>query len=93
MNRREDRVSELLSGQFPTKTAAAAEIINLTAILGLPKGTEHFLSDLHGEGEAFFRLLKNASGEIRLKIGEIFAEQLSQTEQDELACLIYEPEM
>ena len=93
MNRREDRVSELLSRQFPTKTAAAAEIINLTAILGLPKGTEHFLSDLHGEGEAFFRLLKNASGEIRLKIGEIFAEQLSQTEQDELACLIYEPEM
>ncbi len=91
MNRREDRVSELLSHQFPNKTSAAAEIINLNAILGLPKGTEHFLSDLHGEDEAFLRLLKNASGEIRLKITEVFANFLSQREQDELAVLIYEP--
>lgn len=91
MNRREDRFLELLAKQFPTKTAVASEIINLTAILGLPKGTEHFLSDLHGEDKAFCRLLKNASGEIRLKITEVFDGLLSPKEQDELAFLIYEP--
>ena len=98
MHRREDRISELLSQKFPNTTAAAAEIINLNAILGLPKGTEHFLSDLHGEDEAFCRLLNNASGEIRLKIREVFAEQskagetLSEQEQQDLANLIYDPE-
>jgi len=97
MNHGGDRFLELLSMQFPTQKVAAAEIINLTAILGLPKGTEHFLSDLHGEDEAFCQLLKNASGEIRLKISEVFsqnkeqAEVLSQKEQDELAHLIYNP--
>ncbi len=97
MNHREDRFSELLSAQFPTQRDAAAEIINLTAILGLPKGTEHFLSDLHGEDEAFCRLLKNASGEIRLKIAEVFkdkngtSEPLCEEEQDQLAYLIYDP--
>lgn len=97
MNRRDDRFLELLSTQFPTQRAAVAEMINLTAILGLPKGTEHFLSDLHGEDEAFCRLLKNASGEIRLKIAEVFSqnteqtEKLSEAEQDELALLIYDP--
>ncbi len=91
MRHREDRVSELLSQNFPTKTAVASEIVNLNAILGLPKGTEHFLSDLHGEDEAFCRLLKNASGEIRLKMEDVFAGILSESEQEELACLIYDP--
>lgn len=103
MNRREDRFSELLSQKFPNITSASAEIINLYAILDLPKGTEHFLSDLHGEDEAFFQLLKNASGEIRLKIADVFSEKnekyekneksekLSPNEQEELACLIYAP--
>lgn len=101
MNHREDRFSELLSQQFPNITSASAEIINLHAILDLPKGTEHFLSDLHGEDKAFCQLLKNASGEIRLKIADVFSEKnkkaeknayLSQKEQDELAFLIYDPE-
>ncbi len=91
MRHREDRVSELLSQKFPTKTAVAAEIINLNAILGLPKGTEHFLSDLHGEDEAFCQLLKNASGEIRLKMTDIFSGILSEHEQEQLAFLIYHP--
>lgn len=91
MRHRRDRVSELLAQKFPTKTAVATEIINLNAILGLPKGTEHFLSDLHGEDEAFCQLLKNASGEIRLKMADVFSGILSEHEQEELAFLIYDP--
>ncbi len=64
---------KLLSNSFPTIAAAATEIINLEAIMNLPKGTEHFLADLHGESEAFLHVLKNASGNIKRKVTELFA--------------------
>ncbi|NLF46961.1 MAG: fructose-1,6-bisphosphatase [Clostridiales bacterium] len=83
---------DLLSEQYPNRKAAAAEIINLKAILALPKGTEYFLSDLHGEHEAFIYMLKSASGVIRRKIEEIFGQDLTRTERDELASLIYNAE-
>ena len=62
----------LLSKSFPNAAAASTEIINLSAILNLPKGTEHFLADIHGEHEAFLHVLKNASGRISQKVNEIF---------------------
>ncbi len=83
---------ELLSEKFPNKMAATAEIINLRAILALPKGTEYFLSDLHGEHEAFIHMIKSASGVIKAKIDEIYDDELSDVERDELAALIYNPE-
>ena len=63
---------QLLSTSFPNVASAATEIINLEAILNLPKGTEHFLADLHGESAAFQHVLKNASGNIRRKVSELF---------------------
>ena len=66
------RYLQLLSRSFPTIADASTEIINLEAILNLPKGTEHFLTDIHGEYEAFQHVLKNASGSIRRKVNEIF---------------------
>ena len=81
----------LLSEKFPTVADATTEIINLEAILNLPKGTEHFLTDLHGESEAFRHVLKNASGEIRQKVRELFAETLSESEITDLCTLIYYP--
>jgi fructose-1,6-bisphosphatase-3 len=81
----------LLAKDFPSVRKAQAEIINLSAILNLPKGTEYFLSDLHGEADAFIHMLKSASGVIRRKIDEIFAETLTEEERDELAALIYDP--
>ena len=83
---------ELLSKKFPNKMAATAEIINLRAILALPKGTEYFLSDLHGEHEAFIHMIKSASGVIKAKIDEIYDDELNDEERDELAALIYNPE-
>ena len=83
---------KLLSKSFPSIQKASTEIINLKAILSLPKGTEHFLSDLHGEYEAFTHLLKNASGVIRSKINEIFRGTLLDSEKKALATLIYYPE-
>ncbi len=83
---------KLLSKSYPTISAAATEIINLQAILNLPKGTEHFLSDLHGEHEAFLHILKNASGVIKTKIEDLFATNLSKSERKTLATLIYYPE-
>ena len=80
-----------LAKQFPTRNAAAAEIIRLNALLNLPKGTEHFLSDIHGEWEAFSHIRRNASGVIRNKVGEIFGDELSDGEISELASLIYYP--
>ena len=71
---------------------ASTEIINLQAILNLPKGTEHFLADLHGEYEAFQHVLKNASGNIKRKVGELFGTTLRETEKRELCTLIYYPE-
>lgn len=82
---------KLLAKSYGTIEAAAAEIINLTAIQNLPKGTEHFLSDIHGEYESFLHILRNASGVIKLKIDETFRE-LSPADRKSLATLIYYPE-
>lgn len=81
----------LLSKSFPTIADASAEIINLEAILHLPKGTEHFLADIHGEAEAFQHVLKNASGTIKRKVEEIFGQSLYDGEKRELCTLIYYP--
>lgn len=86
------RVLELLSQTFPTVSAAATEIINLEAIQNLPKGTEHFVADIHGEDEAFSHILRNASGNIRRKVNEIFATSMRQEEIGALCTLIYYPE-
>lgn len=81
-----------LSVQYPTVAAAATEIVNLQAILSLPKGTEHFLTDIHGEYEQFRHILKNGSGAIRRKIDDEFGNAISVTEKKALATLIYYPE-
>ena len=81
----------LLSNKFPTIAAASTEIINLSAILNLHKGTEHFLSDIHGEHEAFRHVLKNASGAVKRKVNEIFGNTLREVEKKELCTLIYYP--
>lgn len=81
----------LLSNQYPTIQKASTEIINLRAILSLPKGTEHFMSDIHGEYESFIHILHNASGVIRRKIDEIFRNSLTKKEKSKLATLIYYP--
>ena len=83
---------ELLSKNFRNIAETSTEIINLEAILNLPKGTEHFLSDIHGEYEAFTHVLRNGSGSIRQKIEDIFGETLDEVEKKELATLIYYPE-
>ena len=83
---------ELLSKDYPNVQAASAEIINLNAILALPKGTEYFLSDLHGEHEAFIHMLKSASGTIKSKIDEYYGGVLSEADRYDLAALIYNPE-
>ncbi len=82
----------LLAQSYPNIQAASTEIINLRAILNLPKGTEHFISDVHGEYECFTHILRNASGSIRRKIDESFGEELSAEEKNLLATLIYYPE-
>ena len=81
----------LLSEKYPTLRSLTREIINLTAILNLPKGTEHFMSDIHGEYEAFCHILNNCSGVIREKTERIFRDRLTAQEQDELCTLIYYP--
>lgn len=86
------RYLNLLSNSYPTVADAASEIINLEAILNLPKSTEHFLADLHGEHEAFIHVLKNASGNIKRKVGEIFGTTIRESEKKELCTLIYYPE-
>lgn len=83
---------KLLSNKYPTIADASTEIINLQAILNLPKGTEHFLSDIHGEYEQFIHVLKNASGVIKRKIDDVFGNSLSQRDRKSLATLIYYPE-
>ena len=83
---------ELLSTSFPTIASASTEIINLEAIMNLPKGTEHFLADLHGESQAFQHVLKNASGNIRRKVSELFRGDIRESERRELCTLIYYPE-
>lgn len=86
------RYLQLLSRNFPTIADASTEIINLEAILNLPKGTEHFLADLHGEYEAFQHVLRNASGAVKRKVNEIFGNTLRENEKKELCTLIYYPE-
>ena len=83
---------ESLSYRFPTIGKASTEIINLSAILQLPKETEHFLTDIHGEYEQFAHILKNGSGAIRSKIEEVFGFELSNEDKKELATLIYYPD-
>ena len=83
---------QLLRTSFPNIASAATEIINLVAIMNLPKGTEHFLADLHGESAAFQHVLKNASGNIRRKVSELFKGRISEKKIRELCTLIYYPE-
>ena len=85
------RYLQLLAKQYPTVQAASTEIIRLQAILSLPKGTEHFMSDIHGEHEAFLHILNSSSGEVRDKLNEVFGSILSRQEISELATLIYYP--
>ena len=86
------RYLEVLARQFPTIADASTEIINLQAIMNLPKGTEHFLADIHGENEAFQHVLKNASGNVLRKVNDLFADTLSEVEIRNLCTLIYYPE-
>ena len=76
-----DRLAEL----YPTIAAASTEIINLESILNLPKGTEHFLTDIHGEYEAFSHVLKNGSGSVKRKIDDVFGNTLSRQDKQSLS--------
>ena len=91
MKNLETRYLERLSDLYPTIAAASTEIINLQAILNLPKGTEHFLTDVHGEYEAFSHVLKNGSGSVKRKIEEVFGNTMSARDKKSLATLIYYP--
>lgn len=91
MNNSNLKYLRLLANQYPTISKASTEIINLEAILNLPKGTEHFLSDIHGEDEAFIHVLKNGSGVIRRKIDELFTNTMREAEKKTLATLVYYP--
>lgn len=91
MRELETRYLERLSDLYPTIAAASTEIINLQAILNLPKGTEHFLTDVHGEYEAFSHVLKNGSGSVRRKIDDVFGNTMSTADKKALATLIYYP--
>ncbi len=82
----------LLSQQYPTVQAAGTEIIRLEAILNLPKPTEHFMSDIHGEHEAFLHILNSGSGEVKEKLEELFGNTMTQRDRNDLATLIYYPE-
>ena len=82
---------KMLARQYPNVQAASTEIINLHAILNLPKGTEHFISDVHGEYEAFLHILNSASGVVREKLDDLFATTVSKADLDQLATLIYYP--
>ena len=75
----------LLSDKFPTVQSACTEIINLEAILNLPKGTEHFLTDIHGEYDTFSHVLRNASGMVRKKIDDVFGKSISEKSKRQLA--------
>ena len=90
--KRDLKYLKLLAKSFPTEQSACTEIINLEAILNLPKGTEHFICDLHGENEAFEHVLRNGSGVIRQKVEMIFGATLTESEIRELCTLIYYPE-
>ena len=91
MNQEQRKYLSLLAEKFPTRQAVCTEIINLAAIMNLPKGTEHFMSDIHGEYDAFLHIMNNCSGVIREKIEMIFADVLNDTEKRALRTLIYYP--
>ncbi len=91
MKKLDKRYLQRLSDLYPSIAAASTEIINLQAILNLPKGTEHFITDIHGEYEAFDHVLKNGSGSVRRKINEVFGNTLSSKDKQSLAALIYYP--
>ena len=82
----------MLAKEYPDIEAVSSEMISLSAVSSLPKGTEYFFSDLHGEYEAFLHLLKSASGVIRAKIESAFSKTMSAKDQEKLAALIYYPE-
>lgn len=86
------RYLRLLAREFPTVSSVTTEIINLEAILHLPKPTEHFMADIHGEHEAFEHVLRNASGNIKRKVNELFGNTISEEERKDLCTLIYYPE-
>lgn len=88
----EDKYLHLLSEKFPNKSAVVSELINLKSILSLPKGTEHFVSDLHGASSAFIHMVKNASGVVRRKVDDIYADTLSEADKRALCALIYYPD-
>ena len=91
MEKEELRYLQRLSELYPTIASAATEIINLQSILNLPKGTEHFLTDIHGEYEAFAHVLKNGSGSVKRKVDDVFANTMSSRDKQTLATLIYYP--
>lgn len=86
------RLVQLLSQTFPNSESASTEIINLEAILSLPKGTEHFVADIHGEHEAFLHILRNASGNIKRKVRDLFGDSMPKDVMRDLCTLIYYPE-
>lgn len=88
----DERYLRLLSEKFPNAQAVITELINLHAILSLPKGTEHFVSDLHGESMAFIHMIKNASGVVRKKVDEIYGDTMTEEEKRALCALIYYPD-
>ena len=83
---------KLLANKFPTAREAAAEIIDLDAIMRLPKGTEHFMSDLHGEYEAFCHIMNNCSGVIREKVEQLYGNSMTESERNEFATFVYYPQ-
>lgn len=87
----EEKYLRILSRQFPTEQAAASEIINLSSILSLPKGTEHFLTDIHGEAEQFQHVLKNGSGTVKRKVEAVIGKKKSAAYKRQLTTLIYYP--
>lgn len=89
---KDERYLRLLSEKFPNAQAVVTELINLRAILSLPKGTEHFVSDLHGESMAFIHMIKNASGVVRKKVDEVYGDTLCEEEKRALCALIYYPD-
>ena len=91
MELKDEKYLKLLAEKYPSRQAVCREVINLNAILNLPKGTEHFMSDLHGEYEAFYHILNNCSGVIREKVSLLFGEILTDFEQQEICTLIYYP--
>ena len=91
MDKLKEKYLKRLSEAYPTIASASTEIINLEAIMNLPKGTEHFVTDVHGEYEAFAHVLKNGSGAVKRKIDELYGNTMTSRDKQTLATLIYYP--